>query len=271
MKSQQIPESAKPKFTVIIPTHERPILLKRALKSLAAQTYQNFQVVIVDDSPAYIPPYEELVLLAGKYSFIIRSGMPGPAISRNMGVKVAESEYVIFLDDDDTFEPDHLASLAAAVADSSPEIIFTSYKVLLENRETTPPTPLGIQEMSISGIDKDSVFVRNQIPNSCLAYRLDVAQSAWHDPSMRIYEDWDYLLACLQNRNLTYVNCDSVIIHKTPSTSTENLRRGNSRLDLTVEVMFQLYKKFPGYSIEVKTARQVLLGSAGIEISLESC
>lgn len=271
MNTQQFMLSDKRKFTVVIPTHQRPLLLRRALRSLAAQTYQNFNVVIVDDSPAYIPPYEELMTLGGRYTYIIRSGAPGPSESRNMGASVANSEYVIFLDDDDTFESGHLASLADSISDRSPELVFTSFKVCYENREQNPPAILDVQAMSIADVDKDSVFVRNRIPNSCLAYRYDVVESVWHNASMRIYEDWDFLLACLNNRDLTYVDIDSVVIHKTPNTSPENIRRGNSRHDLTVEVMLDLYKKFPGYSMEIKLARQSLLASAGIPIDLASC
>ena len=59
-------------FTIIIPTHSRPILLRRALQSLAAQTYKHFQVIIVDDDAAYVPPFESFRALEGRYTYVIR-------------------------------------------------------------------------------------------------------------------------------------------------------------------------------------------------------
>lgn len=42
-------------FTVVVPTHNRPLLLQRAITSLANQTFQDFFLVIVDDAGSYLP------------------------------------------------------------------------------------------------------------------------------------------------------------------------------------------------------------------------
>jgi GT2 family glycosyltransferase len=66
-------------FTIIIPTHDRPQLLKRTLESLIAQTCQDFKVVMVSDTPGYLPPYQELSQLDKRFDYVLRStGVPGP-------------------------------------------------------------------------------------------------------------------------------------------------------------------------------------------------
>jgi glycosyltransferase involved in cell wall biosynthesis len=100
-------------FTIIVPTHDRPALLARTLRSLSAQTWSDFTVVVVSDSARYVAPYAELQALEGRYVYVLRSGSPGPAASRNMGQRLADATYLLFLDDDDSFEPQHLAVLAA--------------------------------------------------------------------------------------------------------------------------------------------------------------
>lgn len=271
MTSSEATNGTQPLFTVIVPTHERPLLLRRTLRSLIAQKYQNFHVIVVDDSPAYIPPYEEFAALPGRYTYIIRSGVSGPAESRNMAVAVSPSKYVIFLDDDDTFEPEHLGALAAAMEGSCQELYFSSFKVCHENRAQSPPEILRMDEISISDVSHDSIFVRNRIPNSCLVYRRDVVATLLHDTNMPIYEDWDFLLACLPGRALSYIDINSVVIHKSQATAPENMRRGNARNDLTVEVMLQLYRKHPAPNAETRLARKALLASAGIDISIDLC
>lgn len=258
-------------FTIIVPTHDRPVLLSRTLRSLIAQTFQNFTVVVVSDSSSYIPPYEDLVKLQGRYVYIIRSGVAGPAASRNMGLAVADSRYIIFLDDDDTFEPGHLQSLVDHIGETSPELLFCDFKILNEDRSKVPPEHLSTEAVSIADVTHDSVYVRNRIPNSCLVYRRDVVAAVRCETDLPIYEDWDFLLACLKGHQLRHVPVSSVVIHKSRATAPENFRRGNSQDEKIGEVMLLLYKKYPGPNIETRLARQALMASAGVPLALDFC
>ena len=253
-------------FTVIVPTHKRPELLRRTLQSLAAQTYKQFSVIIVDDAASHIPPFAELLALQGRYTHIIRSGVAGPAESRNMALSLVQSTYVMFLDDDDTLEPEHLQSLASYVEKSSPDILFCDFKICDEDRTTTPPTQISTRAFSIADVTKDSVYIRNRIPNSCLAYRSNVVAHVLYETQMEIYEDWDFLLQCLNGHELTHAPVSSVTIHKSASNAPENMRRGNTRDDLIVETMLYLYKKYPAPNTAIGVARQALMASAGIQI-----
>lgn len=260
-----------PLFSVIVPTHDRPLLLRRTLASLIAQTHADFQVVVVADSAAYVPPYQELHALHGRFTYVIRSGEPGPAASRNLGLQVAEGDYIVFLDDDDTFQPGHLAALARAIGSGKarPELLFCDFQVQNEDRTVFPPTPLSSQAASIADVTADSIYVRNRIPNSCLAYRRDVVAAVRHVTDLIIYEDWDFLLACLRGRTLRHVATDTVVIHKSQATAPENMRRGNSRDDKIVEVMLELYRKHPAPSLQVRQARQALMAGAGVQRGIE--
>ena len=253
-------------FTVIVPTHSRPQLLQRTLRSLIAQTFTDFHVIVIDDAASHIPPYEELQALKGRYTFIIRSGEPGPGASRNFALDLIHSGYVIFLDDDDTFEPQHLQDMADAIAASQPAIAFCSLQVQNEDRTTNPPTALDRSVVSIEETTKDAIFVRNGIPNSCLAYRHDVLEDIRFDTQMRIYEDWDFLLHSLHGHNLTYVPVNSVVIHKSIADAPENFRRGNTRNDLIVETMLRLYQSHPALSHNIHQQRQALMASAGVRL-----
>ncbi|HZX25682.1 MAG TPA: glycosyltransferase family 2 protein, partial [Telluria sp.] len=222
-------------FTVIVTTHDRPLLLQRTLRSLIAQTWQDFKVIVVSDSATYLPPYAEMQALAGRYTYIIRSGEPGPARSRDTGVALCDTPYLMFLDDDDTYEPQHLATLAAAIGAGRPELVLCDFQVRHEDRTVNPPLELASEPISLAALRVQDVYVLNRIPNSCVAYRADVARGATHDASLRIYEDWDFLLGCLRGRQLSYVPTASVVIHKSAANAPENLRRGNTRDDLIAE------------------------------------
>jgi len=257
-------------FTIIIPTHERPLLLTRTLQSLAAQTCQDFKVVIVSDSAGYLPPYQELTKFDQRFDYVLRcSGTPGPAASRNLGLAIADSEYILFLDDDDTYRPDHLAKLKARLLQDKPELLFCDFQIQNEDRTVFPPTLLpGGQSVSIADVTFDSVYVRNRIPNSCVAYRRDVLDGVRNETDLIIYEDWDFLLAAMHGRRLVHYATDGVVIHKSQATAPENMRRGNSRDDKIVDVMLQLYRKHPAPNMETRLTRQSLMAGAGVVLDL---
>ena len=257
-------------FTIIIPTHDRPLLLTRTLQSLSAQTCQDFKVVIVSDTAGYLPPYQELAKFDQRFDYVLRcSGTPGPAASRNLGLAIADGEYILFLDDDDTYRPDHLARLKARLLQDKPELLFYDFQIQNEDRTVFPPTPLpGGQPVSIADVTFDSVYVRNRIPNSCVAYRRDVLAGVRNETDLIIYEDWDFLLAAMHGRRLAHYATDGVVIHKSQATAPENMRRGNSRDDKIVEVMLQLYRKHPAPNMQTRLARQSLMAGAGVVLDL---
>ena len=255
-------------FTIIIPTHDRPHLLHRTLQSVVRQTFTDYTVVIVSDSATYMPPFQDLKDIPGRYSYLLHNAGNGPSSSRNMGIDLAQSPYVMFLDDDDTLEPDHLMNLSKGLTQSGSEIAFCSFKVLEEERTETPPKFLSIKEVDISGVTRKDVFILNRIPNSCLVYPLDVVKKYRFDGSIILYEDWDFLLNCLKYSELTHLPTNSVVIHKSYAAGPENARRGNSSNQHLLEVTLELYKRHPAPDLETRLARQSLLARSGVNLPL---
>lgn len=100
-----------PKVSIITPTFKRAHFLARAVDSILNQTYDNIQVVVVDDNaelPEFRKSTEETMQ---KYKddprvvYIQNEKNLGGGISRNVGINACDGEYVAFLDDDDEFEP----------------------------------------------------------------------------------------------------------------------------------------------------------------------
>lgn len=91
-------------FSVVIPTHGRPAYLDAALRSVLAQTFTDFECIVIDDAspePPTIPDDPRVRL-------VVRPVNGGPAAARNTGIDAATGRYVAFLDDDDIWLPDRL-------------------------------------------------------------------------------------------------------------------------------------------------------------------
>lgn len=106
-----------PRVTVVIPTYNRSSLLPRALASVAAQTFCDYDVVIVNDGGDW-PAWNEFSL-PGSSIRVFHQQRSGPAAARNAALAYSDSEFVAYLDDDDEWQPDHLECLLALLAGSS--------------------------------------------------------------------------------------------------------------------------------------------------------
>src|SRR5690242_10925198 len=101
-----------PTFTVIVPTYGRPEFLADALASIVAQSFTDFECIVVDDAspePAALPADPRMRLIR-------REVNGGPPAARNTGIDAAQGSYVAFLDDDDVWTPTRLADAADAHA-----------------------------------------------------------------------------------------------------------------------------------------------------------
>ncbi len=105
----------KPFFSVIICTFNRARLLQRAVRSLISQSETDWEAVIVDDGSTD-NTHQELIRFAvtdARIKFLQNETNSGLSISRNIGVRNARGRYVTFLDSDDEYKPDHLATRKA--------------------------------------------------------------------------------------------------------------------------------------------------------------
>lgn len=252
-------------ITVITPTHNRPYLLHRTLQSLIAQTFSDFKVIVIADSGLYLPPFQELGALAGRSIYIQRDDGrgAGPAVSRNIGLDLVTTPYLMFLDDDDTVEPTHLESVARVLMASQPPILVTDFKVLEEDRNQTPPTRLQTVSVSLAHATAEQILVRNMVPNSCIIYRFDLVKDLRFDTSMSRYEDWNFLLEVLKRSKFQHAPIDTVVIHKSYRDGEANLRRSNSQEDKVLGSTLEIYRRHPPPNQSILEARQSLLASVG--------
>lgn len=99
-----LPLGAAPLVTTVIPTYRRPESLAAAVRSALAQTVGDQRVIVVDDGGGLseLPDDPRLVAV----SLARNTAVLG--VVRNVGIRLADSEFVAFLDDDNEWEPEHL-------------------------------------------------------------------------------------------------------------------------------------------------------------------
>jgi len=94
-----------PFFSVILATYNRAGKIDNAIKSVIAQSFENWELIVVDDGSCdstkkHVKQFNNVTLISKKHE--------GVAAARNIGVQKAKGKYVTFIDSDDTYRKDHL-------------------------------------------------------------------------------------------------------------------------------------------------------------------
>lgn len=136
--------NADPRVSVIIPTFHRPAPLARALDSVLAQTWTDFNVFVVDDGPDDAAESVVRRVDDPRLHYLRHEASRGAGAARNTGLRQATGEFVAFLDDDDTWLPPRLErqldrfagrdERLAVVWCSSVKVSDISGRVISENR-----------------------------------------------------------------------------------------------------------------------------------------
>ena len=107
----------EPLVSIIIPTHNRPELVMRGIKAALAQTYQNIEVIVVDDVGN--APVNDMKELSPK---VIYKRIPETywmSDNRNEGIRIARGKYILLVDDDDYILPNCLSTLIPVMENDS--------------------------------------------------------------------------------------------------------------------------------------------------------
>lgn len=252
------------RFSVVIATHRRPVLLARAIASLRAQTLACHQIVVVSDADDEATDGVLRSLLAPNDLYLNRRGRPGPSDSRNLALQLVDGSHVLFLDDDDSLRPAYLAEvaaqLAAAPAGSSPlAVCYSNFEVIDEAADG-----------ATKAIDLDSfptwyTQVRNFIPNNAAVYPRATLAGLRFDAEMA-YEDWDFLLCASAHGGLRHLPIYGPCVHKNAVEPGTN-RGARNRLDNRIlDCYVKLYNRHAPASAEVAAQRQALFTSIGLDI-----
>lgn len=126
-----------PRISVIMPVHNTGMLLSRSIGTLVKQSLKDFELICVDDASSDILTLQTLNLYECKYPFIkvvyLKENV-GAAKARNMGLDIAEGEYIIFLDSDDEFSEILLEVMYDRAVQTGADMCCCGYEEFYENR-----------------------------------------------------------------------------------------------------------------------------------------
>ena len=178
-----------PEVSVVVPIYNDAEYLPKCVDSILAQTYSDFEVILVndgskDDSPAIAESYAE----KDSRVRVVHKPNGGLSDARNEGMKYASGKYISFIDSDDFIEPDMLEKCVKALQSADADMVIFDYyqyyqatgrKEVISNRfeegkiyslKDTPQLLTGIANAAWNKVYRRSLFTQNDIiyPWGCL-------------------------------------------------------------------------------------------------------
>ncbi len=202
---QNIQEIVTPLISVVIPCYNYGHYLTEAVESVVAQSYSNFEIVIVNDGSTdnSREVAEELI---GRFpdhqiKLINQKNSGQPAITRNRGIEAAAGSYILPLDADDKLAPQALESYVNALRKTGTVNVvvfgwmqtFGSHQQVWKTRSFAP----------------DALLRRNQLPSSALFHRRVWEEQNGYSTNCKGYEDWDFWIGAAEN-GAAFVNVAAV-------------------------------------------------------------
>ncbi len=199
-----------PLVSIIVRTKDRPKLLRRALRSIALQTYRPIEVVLVNDGGCSLE-IEELKGMLGDVSlnYIRLEKNTGRAHAGNVGIENVKGEYVGFLDDDDEFYEDHVDTLISLLRQSEYKIAYTDARLMHSAYDVEKETLIDIDQGIFHSTDfsLNKLLVENFIPFMCIIVPHNLLRTvSGFDETLDLYEDWDLLIRLSHTDPFYHIN-----------------------------------------------------------------
>lgn len=184
---------ATTRVSVVIPTYNRAELLGVALDSVYAQTWKEFEVLVVDDgstdgTEAMLQPY-----IAERGLRHLRQANRGPSAARNRGIEAARGEYVAFLDSDDLWLPIKLSVQMARMA-ARPEAVMC-YSNLLHFNPDNGTLSVRYRRQAVRSGDLYLALIYKKLhcaPPTLLVRKAIAERVGGFDEALRLSEDRDF-------------------------------------------------------------------------------
>lgn len=208
------------KISVIVPAYNVEAYLSETLDSLAAQTFDDFEVIIVNDgskdgTQKIIDSYAE------KYPFMrgVYQENAGVSAARNTGISVAEGEYIAFLDGDDLFTPETLEALYEAAEENDSDLVVGKIQNFEGDNVTWQEHAKSMSEMVfINPFDKRMLW--NFLIGNKL-YKAELLRSSHsYFPPLKYSEDGAFLMHYVYNcRRIN--GCENAVLRYRRHTAAE--------------------------------------------------
>lgn len=197
--------------------------------SVLAQSYQDFEIIVVNDGGGDVGAIVKAMDQADQIILMAHDEPKGAPAARNTGLGAAKGKYVAYLDDDDLYYPDHLATLVSFLESSDLAVAYTDACRAYQDFENGQYVTKKREVPYSRDFDLDEFLVSNLAPINCFMHaRSCLTEVGLFDEALPPLEDWDFWIRLsrkFQFEHIRKVTCE--VSWRTDGTSLTSARRAD--------------------------------------------
>jgi glycosyltransferase involved in cell wall biosynthesis len=238
-----------PKVSIIIPTNNRPRLLVRAIQSVLNQTFQDFEIIVVDDGVKKRSDRVIQEIGDNRIRYIQHPMELGGAAARNTGIKNARGEFIAFLDDDDEWLKQKLEKQIAVFEEAGNDVGVVFCGVKIYDKEgnllnVRLPNQEGIMRPFERLLHKcfiwtSAIMIRKKLADRGIVFDVNFTKNQEWDLLLRLSKVTDFFSI---NEALVKINILDEHEHMGGKGNIANIIKGFETL---IKKHFKDYKKYP--------------------------
>lgn len=197
--------------SVVIPTYNRPVYLKRCIDSVLNQTYKNIEIIVVDDNDPKSDARRETELVMSTYSsidnitYLRHDRNKNGSAARNTGWRHSHGKYITFIDDDDMIASTKIEKQMECLEhlDSSWGACYTGYRLYKEHGDSQISCEKRSGDCYVAALMRtmfmgsgSNLFLRKSVVDEIDGY----------DETFVRNQDIEFLVRVLENHKLAYVD-----------------------------------------------------------------
>ncbi len=210
----------EPLVSVIIPTRDRPDMLREAMESVSRQSFTDYEIIVVVNGPDNPLTAKTLQVAAAGGGRVIRIERSGIATAFNTGMKAATGEWLAFLDDDDLWEPNKLEFELKIAAEAAADVVFCDSKLFdgansVANRLPRPPLSMSPREaMTLKNYGRGC--------SSTMVKRAAALAVGGFDESI-VSPDWDFWMRLSWRYRVAWADACMVFVRQHPENTSKRI------------------------------------------------
>ncbi len=256
---------------IVMRTYERPLLLRRAIQSVLAQTETDWTLAIVNDGGG--PDAVNRVLkefqseLGARLKLLHLSKRHGMEAASNRAIRATSSDFVVIHDDDDTWSPLFLERTTRFL--NSPEgrpfpgvvTLFTRIFERLRN-DSVIEESRRVAAFDWNDLILSRAVVRTFPPIAFLFRRSVLEKVGFYREDLPVMGDWDFNLRLLLKEDLAFIKEPLAFHHSRPSDQSTSMANSITNLDLFAKVRMRLQNELLRRDLSVKGGFGMLVQGA---------
>lgn len=235
-----------PRVSIILPTYNRAHCIINAIESVYRQSYQNIELIIIDDASTDNSGKLISELIKNSYfrtKFFIMKKNVGPSAARNVGIAHSSGNYITFLDSDSVYYENKINKQVDLLVKSSSDVgaCFCQFRHVYKNRVEIFPG----EELIEDGDDILSKLLnKNFIGTPAVMIKREVFEDVGvFDERLECFEDWELALRIAQKYKISYIK--EVLFDDFFSDNSVNWGNRGGALKYIMDKNHQFYDRNP--------------------------